>query len=528
MTKTILDIQNLSISFDGFKALNNGKQVAVMCPTTLLAKQHYDVAKNRFTDFDFGMGLLTRLQSNAEIKKTLNLIRSGQINLVIGTHKLLSKDLIFKDLGLLIIDEEQRFGVEQKERIKEKFTNIDVLTLSATPIPRTLQSSLIGLKTTSTINTPPKERMPIQTYVIPFDLGQINELIQRELNRQGQVFYIHNKIATIYERADSIQKLLPECRIGVIHAKMDKEEIEETMMSFYEGEIDVLVATSIIENGIDVRNANLMLVEDADKFGLAQLYQIKGRVGRGDKMAFAYLMIAENKKLNEEAKKRLKAIQDFTELGSGFKISQRDLLIRGAGDILGPEQAGFIDSIGIDMYIKILNETIDEKKHKNAIIKKNKISDIRLDGYIPSSFANDENKLELYQKIIECRTLDQLAILKQDVRDIYGNLKEEVETLFLKKQIDIFINQEEFDSLKEFENNIQLILSEEFSDLEGIASELFTSLLPIIKQISLKYENRRIKITINKNYDYVKLLLQILNVVVHLYKIRKGVNKNEN
>ena len=192
------------------------------------------------------------------------------------------------------------------------------------------------------------------------------------------------------------------------------------------------------------------------------------------------------------------------------------------------EQEGFIDSIGIDMYIKILNETIDEKKHKNAIIKKNKISDIRLDGYIPSSFANDENKLELYQKIIECRTLDQLAILKQDVRDIYGNLKEEVETLFLKKQIDIFINQEEFDSLKEFENNIQLILSEEFSDLEGIASELFTSLLPIIKQISLKYENRRIKITINKNYDYVKLLLQILNVVVHLYKIRKGVNKNEN
>ena len=511
-----------------FKALNNGKQVAIMCPTTLLAKQHYDVAKNRFTDFDFGIGLLTRLQSNAENKKTLNLIRSGQINLVIGTHKLLSKDLIFKDLGLLIIDEEQRFGVEQKERIKEKFTNIDVLTLSATPIPRTLQSSLIGLKTTSTINTPPKERMPIQTYVIPFDLGQIKELIQRELNRQGQVFYIHNKIATIYERADSIQQLLPECRIGVIHAKMDKEEIEETMMSFYEGEIDVLVATSIIENGIDVRNANLMLIEDADKFGLAQLYQIKGRVGRGDKMAFAYLMIAENKKLNEEAKKRLKAIQDFTELGSGFKISQRDLLIRGAGDILGPEQAGFIDSIGIDMYIKILNETIDEKKHKNSIIKKNKISDIRLDGYIPSSFANDENKLELYQKIIECRTLDQLAILKQDVRDIYGNLKEEVETLFLKKQIDIFINQEEFDSLKEFENNIQLILSEEFSDLEGIASELFTSLLPIIKQISLKYENRRIKITINKNYDYVKLLLQILNVVVHLYKIRKGVNKNEN
>ena len=273
-----------------FKALNNVKQVALMCPTTLLARQHYELALNRFKNFNFGIGLISRLQSETQNKKTLENLKTGKINFIIGTHKLLSKKVLFKDLGLLIIDEEQRFGVEQKEKIKEMCNNIDVLTLSATPIPRTLQSTLIGIKTISSITTPPKERMPIQTYVIPYDNKVLKEIIQRELSRQGQIFFVHNEIATIYERADEIQSLLPSCKIGIIHAKMDKSDIEDVMVEFYNGEIDLLIATSIIENGIDVRNANLIIIDNADKFGLAQLYQIKGRVGRGDRMAFAYLL----------------------------------------------------------------------------------------------------------------------------------------------------------------------------------------------------------------------------------------------
>ena len=506
-----------------FKALNNGKQVALLCPTTLLARQHFDLAKERFKNYDFGIGILSRLQKSSENKKTKDLITSGEINFVIGTHMLLSKNIQFKDLGLLIIDEEQRFGVEQKEKIKEKTTNIDVLTLSATPIPRTLQSTLIGLKTTSTINTPPKERMPIQTYVIAFDLDSVKELIKRELSRQGQIFYIHNEIATIYERADTLQSLVPECKIAIIHAKMEKNEIEDVMLQFYNGEIDMLVSTSIVENGIDVRNANLIIVENADKFGLAQLYQIKGRVGRGDRMAYAYLLVDKNKKIGEDARKRLKAIKDFAELGSGYKISQRDLLIRGAGDILGPEQAGFIDSIGIDMYIKILNETIEEKKANKNPAKVKRNFELRINGYIPSSFANDENKLNLYKRIIDCTTVDKLVILKDEIKDNYGFIPEEVETLLIKKKIEILSSKEEFSELKEFEKFISLTLSKTYSNIEGIGSELFTGLLPIIKKINIKYEDHQIKILIFKTDDYIDVLIKVLNICIKIYNVHVGI-----
>ncbi|MCI6788706.1 MAG: transcription-repair coupling factor [Mollicutes bacterium] len=506
-----------------FKALNNGKQVALLCPTTLLARQHFDLAKERFKNYDFGIGILSRLQKSSENKKTKDLIASGEINFVIGTHMLLSKNIQFKDLGLLIIDEEQRFGVEQKEKIKEKTTNVDVLTLSATPIPRTLQSTLIGLKTTSTINTPPKERMPIQTYVIPFDLDSVKELIKRELSRQGQIFYIHNEIATIYERADTLQSLVPECKIAIIHAKMEKNEIEDVMLQFYNGEIDMLVSTSIVENGIDVRNANLIIVENADKFGLAQLYQIKGRVGRGDRMAYAYLLVDKNKKIGEDARKRLKAIKDFAELGSGYKISQRDLLIRGAGDILGPEQAGFIDSIGIDMYIKILNETIEEKKANKNPAKVKRNFELRINGYIPSSFANDENKLNLYKRIIDCTTVDKLIILKDEIKDNYGFIPEEVETLLIKKKIEILSSKEEFSELKEFEKFISLTLSKTYSNIEGIGSELFTGLLPIIKKINIKYEDHQIKILIFKTDDYIDVLIKVLNICIKIYNVHVGI-----
>lgn len=507
-----------------FKALNNGKQVALMCPTTLLARQHYELALNRFKNFNFGIGLISRLQSETQNKKTLENLKTGKINFIIGTHKLLSKKVLFKDLGLLIIDEEQRFGVEQKEKIKEMCNNIDVLTLSATPIPRTLQSTLIGIKTISSITTPPKERMPIQTYVIPYDNKVLKEIIQRELSRQGQIFFVHNEIATIYERADEIQSLLPSCKIGIIHAKMDKSDIEDVMVEFYNGEIDLLIATSIIENGIDVRNANLIIIDNADKFGLAQLYQIKGRVGRGDRMAFAYLLVDREKALNEGAQKRLKAITEFTELGSGIKISQRDLLIRGAGDILGPEQAGFIDTVGIDMYIKILNETIEEKSHLHKLSVKAKQFNLNINGYIPSSFVNDENKLQIYQDLLKVNTLDELEEEKDNIRDVYGKIPEEVELLLIKRKVEVYLNYDCFESLKEFETNIQLVLSEKFSMIEGIGSSLFTALISLLKYLKISYIDKKINISISKNSDYVFVLLNVFEIVYKLYNI----NANEN
>ena len=507
-----------------FKALNNGKQVALMCPTTLLARQHYELALNRFKNFNFGIGLISRLQSETQNKKTLENLKTGKINFIIGTHKLLSKKVLFKDLGLLIIDEEQRFGVEQKEKIKEMCNNIDVLTLSATPIPRTLQSTLIGIKTISSITTPPKERMPIQTYVIPYDNKVLKEIIQRELSRQGQIFFVHNEIATIYERADEIQSLLPSCKIGIIHAKMDKSDIEDVMVEFYNGEIDLLIATSIIENGIDVRNANLIIIDNADKFGLAQLYQIKGRVGRGDRMAFAYLLVDREKALNEGAQKRLKAITEFTELGSGIKISQRDLLIRGAGDILGPEQAGFIDTVGIDMYIKILNETIEEKSHLHKLSVKAKQFNLNINGYIPSSFVNDENKLQIYQDLLKVNTLDELEEEKDNIRDVYGKIPEEGELLLIKRKVEIYLNYDCFESLKEFETNIQLVLSEKFSMIEGIGSSLFTALISLLKYLKISYIDKKINISISKNSDYVFVLLNVFEIVYKLYNI----NANEN
>ena len=507
-----------------FKALNNGKQVALMCPTTLLARQHYELALNRFKNFNFGIGLISRLQSETQNKKTLENLKTGKINFIIGTHKLLSKKVLFKDLGLLIIDEEQRFGVEQKEKIKEMCNNIDVLTLSATPIPRTLQSTLIGIKTISSITTPPKERMPIQTYVIPYDNKVLKEIIQRELSRQGQIFFVHNEIATIYERADEIQSLLPSCKIGIIHAKMDKSDIEDVMVEFYNGEIDLLIATSIIENGIDVRNANLIIIDNADKFGLAQLYQIKGRVGRGDRMAFAYLLVDREKALNEGAQKRLKAITEFTELGSGIKISQRDLLIRGAGDILGPEQAGFIDTVGIDMYIKILNETIEEKSHLHKLSVKAKQFNLNINGYIPSSFVNDENKLQIYQDLLKVNTLDELGEEKDNIRDVYGKIPEEVELLLIKRKVEIYLNYDCFESLKEFETNIQLVLSEKFSMIEGIGSSLFTALISLLKYLKISYIDKKINISISKKSNYVFVLLNLFEIVYKLYNI----NANEN
>ena len=512
------------------KAILSEKQVCFLCPTTVLSMQHYKVAIKRFGDFKINVKLLNRMCTVKEANDILRGIKDGSVDLLIGTHKALNDKVVFKDLGLLIIDEEQRFGVEQKERIKEKYPNVDVLTLSATPIPRTLQSSLVGLKSISRIETPPVERLPIQTYVINYDEEIIKELIKRELARRGQVYYIFNDTYRIYEKELILQKLVPECRIGIIHGKMDKEDIDIVMNDFYEGNIDVLLATTIVENGIDVRNANLLLVEDADHFGLSQLYQIKGRVGRSDKMAYAYLMIKGNKSLTDESKKRLKAIQDFTELGSGYKIAQRDLLIRGAGDILGKEQAGFIDEVGIDMYIRLLNETIAEKQGK---LNKSPTKDIKalqdLDAYVPKEFAKNDEKIEIYQKILDCKDLAKLAILKDTLKDQYGALPQSVELLFIKREISIYLDEEEFEKYVEYPKRVDLILSKNFSDIKGIGTTLFTSFLKFINKLKLSYHDKLIFISINKEGDWIQTLREILKNVSTMYKSKMKVGKkNEN
>ena len=506
-----------------FKAILSGKQVAMLCPTTLLARQHYELALERFGPFEVNVGHLSRLVPESKQKDYLEQAASGKLHLLIGTHKLLSKNVTFKDLGLLIVDEEQRFGVEQKERIKEMKTNLDVLTLSATPIPRTLQISLLGVRQLSQINTPPNERMPIQTYVTPFNWNIVKELIERELGRDGQVFFLHNEVVDIYQVAGKLQKMIPMANVGVVHGQMNKDDIEELMDKFYSGEINVLVCTSIVENGIDVPNANMIIVQDSERYGLSQLYQIKGRVGRSDRIAYAYLMYPEHKKLTENTKKRLKALQDFTELGSGYKIAQRDLMIRGAGDILGPEQAGFIDNIGLEMYIKLLNQAIKEKMGQAPDTPKEgvKITNLSVDAYIPSSYASDSDKIELYQEINSCETLEQLFNTKQRMIDIYGKPPSETELLFKKRKIDILSKEAMVKSLVEQFNQVVITLKDNFSTVRGIGNMLFEILIPYIAFSRIVYKNHEFIITMNKQKQWVKHVEGLLESLLNLCKTNK-------
>lgn len=502
-----------------FKCINSGKQAVLLCPTTLLARQHYEVALERFAKFDIKIAIFSRLIPEKKQKEYIKEIQEGKIHLIIGTHRLLSNDITYKDLGLLVVDEEQRFGVEQKERLKELKSNIDVLTLSATPIPRTLQISLLGVRSMSQITTPPGERMPIQTYVTPFNAQVVKELIQRELGRDGQVFYLHNDIETIYEIASRLKRALPSANIAVAHGKMTRSDIEDTMIKFYSGDIQVLVCTSIIENGIDVPNANMIIVDDSERYGLAQLYQIKGRVGRGNRIAYAYLMYNGNKALKEDTQKRLRALQDFTALGSGYKIAQRDLMIRGAGDILGPEQAGFIDSIGLDMYIKLLNEAVKEKisgdDHKEE--QYNKTLSLTFDAYIPKEYASDSDKIELYHDILAASSIDSLNDIKSKVRDIYGRLPEEVEQLFYKRAIDLMVKQCEIKDIKENKMNVELYLGDNFINIKGIGNILFEALIPYLSIIKISYLNHRFKIVMNKKgnwlIDLENILKSLMNII---------------
>lgn len=413
-----------------FKAVQDNKQVAFLVPTTILAQQHYETIKDRFKDFPVNIAMLSRFQTPAESKEIIEGLKDGKIDLVVGTHRILSKDVEFKNLGLLIVDEEQRFGVKHKERLKQLKANIDVLTLTATPIPRTLHMSIVGVRDLSVMETPPQNRYPIQTYVMEQIPSVVKDACLREIQRDGQVFYLHNRISDIDETVEKLQQLIPNARIASAHGRMSQNQLEDILYRFLNREFDILVTTTIIETGIDMPNVNTMIIEDADHYGLSQLYQLRGRIGRSARLAYAYFLYQPNKVLTEVGEKRLDAIRDFTELGSGFKIAMRDLSIRGAGNMLGAQQHGFIDSVGYDLYSQMLSDAIKERKGKKTVKKSNAEIDLKLEAYIPDSYIGDqEEKIEFYKKIKAVNSQEELDKIEDELIDRFGDYPVSVENL---------------------------------------------------------------------------------------------------
>ena len=449
-----------------FKSILDSKQVLFLCPTTILSKQHYDNALTRFKNFPVNIALLNRFTTPKEANRIISGLKDGTIDMVIGTHRLLSDDIKLKDLGLLIIDEEQRFGVAHKEKIKEYKSNVDVLTLTATPIPRTLQMSLVGIRSLSLIETPPVNRYPVQTYVIEENKQILREAIYKELSRNGQVFILYNRVQTIKEFAARIHDIVPDARICIAHGQMNKTELEDTIYNFVNYEYDILICTTIIETGIDIPNVNTLIIMDADRFGLSQLYQIRGRVGRSDKFAYAYLMYQPFKTLTETAMKRLNVIKEFTELGSGFSIATRDLSIRGAGDILGSEQAGFIDSVGIDLYLKILNEEV-EKLNNGKEINEEEETDtfkplIEVATHIEDSYVSDEElKIEIHKKINSIDSESKFNEVKEELEDRFGKLSEELIVYMYEEWFEKLASRLKISNIHQNKNSIELVFPEE-------------------------------------------------------------------
>jgi transcription-repair coupling factor (superfamily II helicase) len=419
-----------------FKAVTDGKQVAVLVPTTVLAQQHYHTFRERLAGYPVNVDLLSRFRSRTRQLKTIRDLRRGQVDIVIGTHRLLGSDVTFKDLGLLVIDEEHRFGVGHKERLKELRATVDVLVLTATPIPRTLNMALVGLRDMSVIDTPPEDRYPVQTYVVEYDEDLVRDAILRELARGGQVFYVHNRVQTIDLVVTRIRSMLPEARVGVAHGQMKEDNLERVMMDFLEGGHDILVSTTIIESGLDMPNVNTLIVEDADALGLAQLYQLRGRVGRSNRVAYAYFTYRAGHVISEQAEKRLEAIRDFTELGSGYKIALRDLEIRGAGNLLGPEQHGFIASVGFELYCRMLEEAIRTLKGETEAPRVETAVDVKVNAYLPDDYIPDaRQKMALYHRIAGVSDPEEAPELEEELVDRYGALPEPVANLLLVAKV---------------------------------------------------------------------------------------------
>lgn len=497
-----------------FRAILNHKQVAFLCPTTILCMQHFKTAQARFASFGVKICAFNRFVPLNEQKKNIELIKKGEMDLVIGTHRLLSDDIVFKDLGLLIVDEEQKFGVTHKEKIKEKTKNVDCLTLTATPIPRTMQMSLLNVRSLSLLEDPPVNRMPVKTYVSKFDSELIYEVIQKELDRQGQVYYLHNDIKSIQSVARNLKKHFPKHNVSVVHARMSDDEIETVMDDFYSNKSSILVCTSIIESGLDIPNVNTIIVENADHFGLSQLYQIKGRVGRSSRLAYAYFLFKDNKDMTPEARKRLKALKDFTELGSGYKIAMQDLNIRGAGDILGSEQAGFVDSLGYDAYMQLISDVIKEKKLvTSAFEEKTSPTHLELsfslDAHIPEEYGNESQRITMYRELSDCKNDEDLVNFSKKLRDVYGPYPEEVENLLLKQKIEINLNNKTYARFVEGLGVYTITMSQSYSALPGLYRKLEEVLQPLLVKLRVRINNHCFEFVLTKTKEYLQDLLYL-------------------
>lgn len=509
------------VAFRGmFKTIVNGYQVAYLCPTTLLSRQQYNNALDRFKEFPVNIALLNRFTSTKEVKRIYEGLKSGSIDIVFGTHKLLNKEIEFNNLGLLVVDEEQRFGVTHKERIKEIKNDVNVLTLSATPIPRTLKMAMSGLRDLSIIDTAPINRYPVQTYVVEEKEVLIKDAIYKELSRNGQVFVLYNRVASIQDEVDKLSSLVPEARIVMAHGQMDKNELENIVTDFVDYKYDILVCTTIIETGIDIPNVNTLIVIDADNFGLSQLYQLRGRVGRSDKIAYAYLMYNPAKVLTETAIKRLQSIKDFTELGSGYKIAMRDLSIRGAGDLLGAEQAGFVDSVGLELYTQMVSEEIKRLNGEEVFEEENLNPLIEVANHISDEFVKEESiKIEIHQLINEIKDQTSLEKVKSEILDRFGNITSEMDIYMHEEWFSELANQLNIKRVKQTETLLELELPTDISDkIQG--DKLFLIAYNINPKFRLSYRMKKIYVSLSlvnleKHFVYylVPLLDEIKNMI---------------
>lgn len=506
-----------------FKAIVDGYQVAFLVPTTILASQHYETAKDRFKDFPMDIRLLSRFNSKKEQDQTVKDLKNGKVDFVIGTHRILSKDVSFKKLGLLIIDEEQRFGVKDKEKLKGLKTNLDVLTLSATPIPRTLQMSLAGIRDLSTLDEPPEERLPVNTYVIEYDENIIKSAIEKELNRNGQVYFVYNRVHNITLLYNHLAELVPNARIEIIHGKLTPKQIENIMSDFVIGDIDILLSTTIIETGMDISNVNTLIVYDSDMMGLSQLYQLKGRIGRGNRSSYAYFTYRRGKVLSEISEKRLKSIRDFSDFGSGYKIAMKDLELRGAGNLLGESQSGHVEAVGYDLYVKFLQEAVEKASGKEIDIKKKSdvYIDIKVDAYIPNSYISDgAQKIEMYRRIARISDSDDYNILVEDLIDIYGDIPIMVDNIMYVSLIKSLAEKIGFKEIRELKGFVNLY----FENREDFSLEELKEISASFKgDMQMDLSNRpSFKIPISKTK-----LIDTYNLLEVIDNIRSNYEKNK-
>jgi transcription-repair coupling factor (superfamily II helicase) len=509
-----------------FKAVNDHKQVAVLVPTTVLAEQHYNNFLDRFSEFGVEIGVLSRFQTKKQQVAILDKLKKGRLDIIIGTHRLLSNDVEFADLGLLVIDEEQRFGVKHKEKIKSLKSKVDVLTLTATPIPRTLHMSMLGIRDLSVIETPPTNRYPVQTYVIETHAGVIRDAVLREMSRGGQVFYLYNRVDTIEQKVSQLQELIPEARIGFAHGQMSEVQLENTLLDFVNGEYDVLVSTTIIETGVDIPNANTLFVENADYMGLSTLYQLRGRVGRSNRVAYAYFMYQPDKSLNDQAEKRLDTIKGFTELGAGFKIAMRDLSIRGAGNLLGAEQSGFIDSVGFELYNQLLENEVNKQLGRDAGQTKFKTDThigLEVEAFIPDDYISDQRqKIEIYKRVKQLDSRRAYEDLQSELIDRFGDYPVAVGNLLDIGLLKFFSDEALLDAIRFDRLGTTIVMSKEanrfylaqdyFEALE--VSSLKARMSEEVGQMTVRFDTRRV--------EMAKILSEVMHYVEKLWQIKSN------